>query len=248
MGWKNTVSVNLDDNTLYVPWDRKPYWESWLGGCLAVARSVFRLPANKYTAWEEWGVTQGKHLDRNFPGGVAILLWFEHWGTYYDERKKANWYGNWGHVAVYKDGTIYSSPLTKKAYFDKFWNNPVTEVEQKYKAKYVGWSEFIGSRRVAEFVPDAPPPPPVPKPAPPTPVPAPKPTPAPEPAPLPPVEPKPEPPKEPEPVPTPEPTPAPEVPQPVEAPKPRVIVPEPTYYRIWDLVKAIIKKLLGRSW
>lgn len=63
----------------------------------------------------------------------------------------------------------------------------------------------------------------------------------------------------PTPTPTPQPAPAPTTTNPVPAPssnqtlapvpvtKPKVIVPEPTYYKIWDLVVAIFKKLFGKK-
>ena len=49
--------------------------------------------------------------------------------------------------------------------------------------------------------------------------------------------------EEPSPVPTPDPTPE----EPTEQTPPKVIVPKPAYYKLWELIVAIFKKLIGKK-
>jgi len=80
-----------------------------------------------------------------------VPVWFSHFGTYNGV------YKNWGHVAIYKDGTIWSSPISHKPYAD-IWTS-IEQVEQRYNCKFIGWSEDIGNVRVIEeedmTIPDA---------------------------------------------------------------------------------------------
>ena len=113
----------------------------WYGWCLAYAECAFGTPRLYATAHDAWLDTQFKHQDRNLPSGVWVLVWFDHSGDY------GQGYKNYGHVALYKDGTIYSSPVSHKPYAD-VWTS-IEQVEKKYSSTFIGWSEDISGVRVA---------------------------------------------------------------------------------------------------
>lgn len=114
---------------------------SWLGWCLAYVQTAFAAGWAGASAWQSWmSHTPVKHDNRNIPGGVYVPIWFDGY-----------WSGHrYGHVAIYKDGKIWSSPLSNKPYADVF--NSIEEVERRYGMKYVGWSEYVGSTRVIEKI------------------------------------------------------------------------------------------------
>jgi hypothetical protein len=118
---------------------------SWLGWCLLYVQTAFSAGWSGASALDGWNMSAGKHQDRNLPSGVFVPIWFNHWGTY------GGVYKNWGHVALYKDGRIWSSPLSHKPYADTFGS--IGEIEQRFNAKYVGWTEFVGNTRVLEAAP-----------------------------------------------------------------------------------------------
>jgi hypothetical protein len=135
--WKQTKTPQLDpvirqgNVTLY----------NWLGWCLAYVQTAFGAGWSGSTAWDGWtNRTSGKHADWNIPSGVYVPIWFD--GYWNGQRL--------GHVAIYKDGKIWSSPYTNKPYADVIGS--ISEVERIYGMKYVGWSEFVGPTRVIEFV------------------------------------------------------------------------------------------------
>lgn len=108
----------------------------WMGWCLAVSETAFGVPRLYADAWEGWNATKLKHKDRNFPKGVYFPIWFDGY-----------WQGKrYGHVAIYKNGKIWSSPYTSKPYMDVL--NSIEEVERIYGMKYVGWSEDIAGVNV----------------------------------------------------------------------------------------------------
>ncbi|MFI8694229.1 hypothetical protein [Dietzia maris] len=79
-----------------------------------------------------------KHSDWNIPSGVYVPIWFDGY-----------WNGaRYGHVAIYKDGVVWSSPFTNKGTHDRIGS--IAEVERIYGMKYIGWSEDIGGTRVIE--------------------------------------------------------------------------------------------------
>ena len=135
--WKQTKNPNLDP----VIYQGGKALTSWLGWCLAYVQTAFGAGWSGATAWSSWeSHTGGKHADRNIPSGVYVPIWFDGW-----------WNGHrYGHAAIYKDGKIWSSPLSNKPYADVF--NGIAAVERAYGMKYVGWSEFVGPTRVIEYV------------------------------------------------------------------------------------------------
>lgn len=136
--WEQLKNPNLDP---YIYSNGKLLLD-WLGYCLAYVRAAFGSNSAN-TAREGWDKCKYRHMDRNFPKGVYFPVWFDHYGTYNGT------YKNWGHVAIYKDGKIWSSPLTRKPYADVFGS--IQEVETKFKATFIGWSEDVCGTRVIEF-------------------------------------------------------------------------------------------------
>lgn len=109
----------------------------WYGWCYAVAWTAFGGQIRNPTAWDGWQATAYKHQDSNLPSGVYVPIWF-------------SGYGGAGHVAIYKDGEVWSSPWRHKPYMDTL--SSIAQVEQYYGVTYVGWSEDIGGVRVVEEV------------------------------------------------------------------------------------------------
>ena len=118
----------------------------WYGYCLAVVQHMFDAGWAGSTAADAWNRAEGKHTDRNLPAGVAVPIYFDHWGDY------GYGYQNYGHIVVYKDGLFYSSPLSHKPTADIFGS--IEEIERKYRAQYIGWAESVGSHRVLSYVID----------------------------------------------------------------------------------------------
>ena len=109
--------------------------QDWLGWCLAYVQTAFGTGWAGATAWDSWTQkTQFKHADGNMPSGVYVPIWFSHTGTYGGVTK------NWGHVAIYKDGVVWTSPYSHKPYADRL---TIPEIERIYNAKFVGWSEDL---------------------------------------------------------------------------------------------------------
>ena len=136
--WKQTKTPNLDP---YIKQGNVTLTD-WLGWCLAYVQSAFGTGWAGATAWLGWTtIAKIKHSDRNIPGGVYVPIWFD--GYWNGQRL--------GHVAIWKDGKIWSSPVTHKPYADT-WTS-IEAVERAYGMKYVGWSEDLGGTRVIEWVP-----------------------------------------------------------------------------------------------
>jgi hypothetical protein len=112
----------------------------WSGWCLAYVQTAFGVGWAGSTAWDCWtNRLTKKHADRNLPAGVYIPIFF------------SGYYGM-GHTAIYKDGKVWSSPLTHKPYADVF--NSIGEVERSFGVVYVGWSEDLGGSLVVESAKD----------------------------------------------------------------------------------------------
>ena len=108
----------------------------WSGWCLAYVQTAFGTGWAGSTAWDCWiNRLTKKHADRNLPAGVYIPIFF------------SGYYGM-GHTAIYKDGKVWSSPLTHKPYADVF--NSIGEVERSFGVVYVGWSEDLGGSDIVE--------------------------------------------------------------------------------------------------
>ncbi len=122
---------------------------NWVGWCMGYVSAAFNIFGGS-TAHNGQLSTTTFHADRNFPSGVYIVLWFDYHsvslGYYVDIQ--GNRTNNWGHVAIYKDGQIWSSPLTNKSTADVF--NSIEVLERKYGVKYTGWSEDIANVRVVK--------------------------------------------------------------------------------------------------
>lgn len=130
MAYKQVRKPNLDP----VIYQGGKALGSWLGYCLAYVETAFSTGWTGSIAIESYNKSKKKHTSA-LPKGVYVPIWFNHRGTYKGVTKE------WGHVAIYKDGKIWSSPLSNKPYADTFTS--VKQIEQKYSAKYLGWSEDI---------------------------------------------------------------------------------------------------------
>lgn len=136
--WKQPKTPNLDP----VIYQNGKILMNWLGYCLAYVQTAFGIgwmgPDAAYARSRAAIRTDG------LPSGVYVVVWFTHWGTY------GGIYKEWGHVAIYKDGKVWTSPYTNKPYADVL---TIAEVERIYGAKYVGWSNVVNGVTLAEWVP-----------------------------------------------------------------------------------------------
>jgi len=112
------------------------------GWCLNYVNDAYGVPAVYGTATEAWDASTTKHLDKLFPSGCAVPVWFE----LHNEPA--------GHVALMMpDGSVYStSGLGETA-----WHHPnLSDLIQFYAyygmpLTYLGWSEDVeGTRVVSE--------------------------------------------------------------------------------------------------
>ena len=111
-----------------------------LGWCLAYVQDAFGSGWAGDYALDGWNRNQHNHADRNIPAGVYVPIWFDGY-----------WTGiRYGHVAIYKDGTVYSSPWSAVSAANKVHDTlgSIAEVERIYRMSYIGWSEDIGGTRV----------------------------------------------------------------------------------------------------
>lgn len=115
------------------------------GWCLRFSDKVFGLQAAYPTAWSAWTATKFKHENRDFPGGVAVPVWFDWVGDVGSGRQR------YGHVAVRaSDGKIWSSPLSGTG---RAWFASVDDLTRAFGngMRYVGWSEDISNVKVIEL-------------------------------------------------------------------------------------------------
>ena len=118
------------------------------GFCHRFSRHFFNAPWGYSSAWEAWEATEYKHgPEEPLPTDAAVLLWYSHLGTYGDPPR----YDNWGHVTPHVPGVgIYSSPSTKLGSpAGQEIYETIAQVERRFSATYVGWSEDINGLRVA---------------------------------------------------------------------------------------------------
>lgn len=176
MAWKQILNPNLDNDPkhpLYIYQGGK-ILADWYGWCLAVVAGSYGAKGSSYSAKTAWQSNGTKHRDRNIPEYRWVPLWYEG--------------GQYGHVVIgFRQGnsiTIYSSPYTHKATFDRFdgeLNWALDYVGKVYGVgSFSGWSETVLDSRVIAWEEDPKPVEPTPEP---TPEPEPEPTPEPEPEP-----------------------------------------------------------------
>lgn len=123
MSWRQLVTPNINVS-------------AELGMCLAYVQNAYGSGWAGSFALDGWNRNKLNHADRNIPAGVFVPIWFEGY-----------WNGvNYGHVAIYKDGVVYSSPYTNKNSHDQLGN--IATVERIYGMSYIGWSEDIGGTKV----------------------------------------------------------------------------------------------------
>jgi hypothetical protein len=136
MAWQQLQEPVLDPVIYY----KGEVLRDWYGWCLLVVRSKFNLPLAGGTAWKAWNnYVSNRHEDRNLPTGVYVFIWFAG-------------YAGQGHVALYKDGHIWSSPYRHKPTNDEF--NSIAEVERIYHVTYVGWSDNLAGVQIAKYQAD----------------------------------------------------------------------------------------------
>jgi hypothetical protein len=133
MSYTQTVTPNLDPEIIV---DGQPL-NDWLGWCMGYVHAAFGSNTAP-SAHQGWLNSSLKHQDQDFPSGVYIPIWFDWYGDIDGTGVK-----NWGHVAIYKDGEVWSSPLSHKPYADTF--NGLQAIIDAFGGtiKYVGWSEDI---------------------------------------------------------------------------------------------------------
>lgn len=107
-----------------------------LGWCLEYVQDAYGVPWAGSSAWDAWTKRVKKKHTNALPKGVYVPIWFD---GYWDGVR-------YGHVAIYKDGTVWSSPWDKQTGHSKL--SSIKEVERIYSMKYVGWSEDIGGKQV----------------------------------------------------------------------------------------------------
>ncbi|WOI86004.1 hypothetical protein [Rhodococcus qingshengii] len=141
MQYKQLILPNLDP-ILYQPDENGGQYalSDWLGMCETFVEQAYGFKYLFYSAWAAWNGAKYRHADRNIPTGVFVPIYFDGW-----------WNGaRLGHVAIYKDGVVWSAPYTHKPYADKLGS--IAEVERIYGMTYVGWSEDMGGTRVIEGI------------------------------------------------------------------------------------------------
>lgn len=129
---------------------------SWVGWCLAVARSVFNIPSVYNTAIESWNASKTKHSDYNPPENVYFYVYWS--GGVAHGAKDC------GHVAVaYRTGDnikVWSSPLTGVANYKIYEGKVGTILNQITKdfgmTKYLGWTCDLNGYTIAEKVVELP--------------------------------------------------------------------------------------------
>ena len=148
--WRNTKTPNLDP----VIYQGGKVQMDWFNLCLAYVQTAFGAGWSGLTAWHSWSsITKGKHGDIE-PRGVYVPLWY-----------KEYWYKgeDYGHVVIAYfnndgSGSAWTSPVTHVPYATRINFSNIQDLHNQLRAKwwsglvYVGWSEYVGSTRVIEFV------------------------------------------------------------------------------------------------
>lgn len=133
MAWRQLVTPNID---VYAQ----------LGMCLNYVQRAYGSGWAGSYALDGWARNSYNHEDWNIPSGMYVPIWFQGY-----------WNGvNYGHVAIYKDGVVYSSPWRKANAAANVHDTlgSIADVERIYRMTYIGWSEDIGGTRVIEYQED----------------------------------------------------------------------------------------------
>jgi hypothetical protein len=143
MAWQQLRQPNLDPYIVQPNEHGGIYTlTDWYGWCLAYVQTALGTGWGGNYAWDCWNNhTVNKHDDRNLPSGVYVPIFF-------------SGYHGQGHTAIYKDGEVWSSPITHKPYADT-WGS-IAEVERSYGVTFVGWAEGMGGTTVIQWHDDAP--------------------------------------------------------------------------------------------
>jgi len=114
------------------------------GWCLSMTKSVFRAPAGYATAYKSWLAAKHKHETRELPN-VAVPLYFS-WIDPSDGE-------NVGHIVAWIPGKGFLSSPGKG--YGQQWFQSIVAVEKYFRCKFLGWTEDINGKRVAQWVADA---------------------------------------------------------------------------------------------
>lgn len=123
-----------------------------IGSCLWFAETAFNTPHNTANrvndcATDEWNAAQFRYLDRDFPTGVYVPIWFSYWATL------NRIYKDWGHVAILMpDGRVLSSPYKQDNSQQIF--NSVDDCARVLRCTYLGWSEDLAGIKLIESNPE----------------------------------------------------------------------------------------------
>jgi hypothetical protein len=136
MSYRQLISPNLNPTIV----ESGRVLPDWYGWCLGYVQNAFGTGwAGKFATqcWDSHAVN--KH-DGTPPSGVYVPIYF-------------SGYGGLGHLAIYKDGKVYSSPWHHKVTYDEM--NSIEETAHIYNVTYVGWCEGLAGKQLVEYIQDA---------------------------------------------------------------------------------------------
>lgn len=143
--FKQVASINFDP----VIYQGGPLYD-WLGWCMAYVEQSAGVRYVYSTAADGWNKVGGKHTDKNLPVGLWVPIWL-------------SGFRGMGHVQWVKknaNGSVesYTSPNTRKPSADHVTANSLDDLVDhmrrywSYDLSYLGWSEFVGPKRIVEWV------------------------------------------------------------------------------------------------
>lgn len=128
--------------------------EADAGACLIQAQNVVGAPGGPYSATQAGNGTQYQHYDRNFPTDAIAVVWFWHWGTYWNYIERRWTTEDYGHVVITSPDAFgigqrgfYSSPPNG---YGGAWYRTIEEVEATFNSEYRMWTEDLNGVRVCE--------------------------------------------------------------------------------------------------
>lgn len=112
--------------------------QDWGGWCLAFVRTAWGIaPTGLKSANEAWEESEQKHR-RGTPHAGAPVYWEV---------------GKFGHVALsVGDGTVYSNDIRRQGKIDRV---PISEITQRWGARYRGWTTDYAGRSSLPLAPRA---------------------------------------------------------------------------------------------